>query len=71
MSDLKVPKDAREHLLAVKSDDTILWIPGIGHSEGFVSSGSRSNWLKEDGNASVKKLVRLDILNEGQTGETF
>ena len=71
MSDLKVPKDAREHLLAVKSDDRILWIPGIGHSEGFVSSASRSNWLKEDGNASVKKLVRLDILNEGQTGETF
>ena len=71
MSDLKVPKDAREHLLAVKSGEKILWIPGIGHEEGFISSESRRNWLKEEGNASVKKLIRLDILNEGETDETL
>ena len=70
MSDLKVPKEAREHLLAVKSDEKVLWIPGIGHAEGFVSSASRQNWLKEEDNASVKKLIRIDILNEGETVET-
>ena len=71
MSDLKVPKGAREHLLAVRSGEKILWIPGIGHQEGFVSSASRENWLTEEGNASVEKLIKLDIRNEGETVETF
>lgn len=70
MSNLKVPAGAREHLLAVRSEDKILWIPGIGHEEGFVSSASRANWLKEEGNASVKKLIKLDIRIEGETVET-
>ena len=69
MSDLKVPKGAREHLLAVMSGGKVLWIPGIGHAEGFVSSESRINWLKEECNASVKKLIRLDVLNEGDKVE--
>ena len=71
MSDLKVPKGAREHLLAVRSGEKILWIPGIGHQEGFVSSASRENWLTDEGNASVEKLIKFDIRNEGETVETF
>ncbi|MCR5592497.1 MAG: tRNA lysidine(34) synthetase TilS [Saccharofermentans sp.] len=61
MSDNRVPRDAREHLLAVSSDDRILFIPGIGHAEGFVSQKSRQIWNKEKGNSDIKTLIKVEI----------
>lgn len=68
MSDLKVPRDARQHLIAVSSGGKILWVPGIGHTDGFVSSKSRDKWLGQEGNASKGRLIRLEVLRKEQTG---
>ncbi len=65
LSDMKVPRDARSHLLTVRREDKILWIPGIGHSEGFVSDRSRRNWLNEDGNKDITSLIKLQIVGKG------
>ena len=70
MSDMKVPRDARRHLIAVRSGGRVLWIPGIGHSEGFISSKSREAWLK-DGGRTGGTLIRLDILTEVNKGGNF
>ena len=67
MSDMKVPRDARSHLIAVSAEDRVLWIPGIGHSEGFVSSKSREVWLSKSPLASKEKLIKLDIVGKGES----
>lgn len=67
MSDLKVPRDAREHLIAVRSEGEVLWIPGIGHTDGFVSSKSRQRWLEQHG-PYEGKFIRIEVLRKEQTG---
>lgn len=69
MSDLKVPRDARQHLIAVSCGGRLLWVPGIGHTDGFVSSRSREKWLGQSGNADKHKLMKLEVLRKEQTGE--
>lgn len=62
LSDMKVPRDARSHLIAVSAEGRLLWIPGIGHSEGFVSSKSREAWLNKSPLSYKEKLIKLDIV---------
>lgn len=68
MSDLKIPRDSRDHLIAVRSGGKILWIPGVGHSEGFISSKSRQKWLEEGDHSQDQYLIRLEILRKGDAG---
>lgn len=67
MSDLKVPRDAREHLIAVSSGSEVLWIPGVCHTDGFVSSKSRQRWLEQHG-PYEGKLIKIEVLRKEQTG---
>jgi len=64
LSDLKVPRDARRHLLYVTGEDRILWIPGVAHTEGFISGKSRSKWL-EAGHPGQGELINLLVTEEG------
>lgn len=64
LSDLKVPRDARENLIMITSGDKIMWIPGVGHTSGFVSPKSCKAWC-EDGNSEVDKLLKITIELEG------
>lgn len=65
LSDMKVPRDARSHLISVRKDDEILWIPGIGHAKGFISERSRELWLKEDGNSGKARLIKIELARKG------
>ena len=40
-TDLKVPKESRDRIMGVTAGDEVLFIPGMGHSRGFVSEASR------------------------------
>ena len=40
-TDLKVPRESRDRIVGVISGDEVCFIPGIGHSRGFVSEASR------------------------------
>ncbi|MBR1797332.1 MAG: tRNA lysidine(34) synthetase TilS [Clostridiales bacterium] len=64
LSDLKVPRDARDHLMAISQEGRLVWIPGAGHSEGFVSLKSRQLWLKDNDEAGDIRLMRVDITIE-------
>lgn len=66
MSDMKVPRDARGHLIAVSSGDRILFIPGIGHSEGFISPKSREIWNKEKGHSDIMTLMKVTVSEKEQ-----
>lgn len=68
MSDLKVPRDAREHLIAVTSGGRILWVPGLGHTDGFVSSKSRQKWLEQQSAPVKERLIMLEVLRKDETG---
>ncbi|MBO4638096.1 MAG: tRNA lysidine(34) synthetase TilS [Clostridiales bacterium] len=41
LSDKKVPSCVRDKVLAVTTKDRVLWVPGIGHAEGFTDEPSR------------------------------
>lgn len=64
VSDMKVPRTAREHLLAVCSEGGIMWIPGVGHSEGFISSASHDIWNREKGHSDIGRLIMLSVLDK-------
>lgn len=68
MSDMKVPRDARSHLIAASSGGKLLWIPGLGHADGFISSKSRSRWLEENTGRNGGKLIRLEIIRKEDKG---
>lgn len=68
MSDRKVPRDARSRLLAVSHDGRILWIPGIGHSDGFISDKSRTMWNKTHTDHKGR-FMRFDIIRKDEPGE--
>jgi len=65
LADLKVPRDARDYLLTVSSGNRILWIPGVGHAEGFLSPKSYEAWCK-DGNREVNELLKITFEREGE-----
>ena len=68
LSDLKIPRDARRHLIAVRSGGRVLWIPGVGHAEGFVSSLSRERWLDEHGSEGKTEFIKLQIVRKEDKG---
>lgn len=51
MSDMHIPRDARGCVLGIKYGEDYLWIPGIGHTNGFVSDKSYEAWKKTNSNA--------------------
>ncbi|MCQ2516142.1 MAG: tRNA lysidine(34) synthetase TilS [Saccharofermentans sp.] len=65
MSDLKVPRDARDYIITINSGNRILWIPGIGHAEGFLSAKSYEAWCK-DGKGEVNTLLKITVDLEGR-----
>ncbi|MBR6960416.1 MAG: tRNA lysidine(34) synthetase TilS [Clostridiales bacterium] len=40
-TDLKIPRESRDRIMGVTAGDEVCFIPGIGHSRGFVSGSSR------------------------------
>ncbi len=40
-TDLKVPREIRDEIIGISDGEDILFIPGIGHSKGFVSPRSK------------------------------
>ena len=59
MSDMHIPRDARGSVLGIKYGEDYLWIPGIGHTNGFVSDKSHEAWKKNNSNA--KGYFRVEI----------
>ena len=47
LADRKVPRPARNSVLAVTSGDEVLWLPGAGHATGFTDLRSRDRFLEE------------------------
>ena len=61
-TDLKVPESAREGIVfaAAKDSDKILWIPGVGHAEGFTSRLSRQRYGQSSGK-NCGKLLKITL----------
>lgn len=59
MADMHIPRDARGGVIGIQYGDEYLWIPGIGHTNGFVSSKSYEAWKKTNGSADV--FLRIEI----------
>ena len=61
-ADRKVPRPARGYVLAVTSEDTALWVPGIGHAAGFTDDLSRARFLEEgyEGRYLVVRISQED-----------
>lgn len=67
-TDIKVPESARDSVLfaAVKGEDKILWIPGVGHAEGFTSELSRQRYGQSIGTGSGDILkISLERRQDG------
>ena len=67
-TDIKVPESAREGVLfiAEKDGDKILWIPGVGHADGFTSALSRERYGHSNGTKSGKLLkITLERRKDG------
>ena len=67
MSDMKVPRDARGFVPSLSSDGRLLWVPGIGHSEGFISELSRRRWLEDESNGHTGRLLKVSLIIKGET----
>ena len=69
LSDLHVPAGARSKVLAVTKDGEVVYVPGAGHAEGFVSEVSRKRWEEsrrsKDGIAAERFAVITFSGNEG------
>ena len=49
LADLKVPREARAHVvMAVRGNDA-LWIPGVGHAVGYTGEKSYKAWISDPG----------------------
>ncbi len=67
-TDLKVPESARDNVLFVarNGEDKILWIPGIGHAEGFTSPLSRERYMQSGGTKAAGILkITLERRQDG------
>ena len=70
LKDRHVPADARSSVVAVARGDRILWIPGIGHAEGFTGDSSRQKWERErqsDGSAEEVRLFAVITFINGDS----
>lgn len=47
-SDMHVPRETRDFVVGVYADDKLVWIPGIGHATGFLSTASFEAWKKSN-----------------------
>ena len=67
-TDIKVPESARGGVLfaARKDSDRILWIPGVGHAEGFTSPLSRERYGQAEGTKTAGILkITLERRQDG------
>ena len=62
-TDLKIPESAREGILfaAGKDGDKILWIPGVGHAEGFTSPLSRERFGQSKG-TKTEGILKITLV---------
>lgn len=56
----RVPSPSRERILIVTDGDRVLWIPGIGHAEGFTDEVSHKAWLRENG--TPERLLKISLI---------
>lgn len=59
MSDMHIPRLARSRVLGIFCGEKYLWIPGIGHTDGFVNTVSMEAWRRN--NPVAPKYLRIDI----------
>lgn len=65
LSDMHIPKETRDLVIGVFLDGELMWVPGIGHTAGFLSGASYEAWSKE--NASYNgKFLRVSIEVRGE-----
>ena len=67
-TDIKVPESSRSGVLfaARKDSDRILWIPGVGHAEGFTSPLSRERYGQTEGTKTAGILkITLERRQDG------
>ncbi|MBE7070890.1 MAG: hypothetical protein E7386_10400, partial [Ruminococcaceae bacterium] len=62
-TDLKIPESAREGILfaARKDGNKILWIPGVGHAEGFTSPLSRERFGQSNG-TETEGILKITLV---------
>lgn len=56
-TDLKVPKESRDRIMGVTVGDEVCFIPGIGHSRGFVSEKSHAKC-----EAATGSLLKIEFM---------
>lgn len=62
LADLKVPRDVRNKVLVVLMDGEPVFVPGLGHTKGFVSEKSRIRFEEHNGRSG--KLLKVEIMEE-------
>ncbi|SMC53774.1 TilS substrate C-terminal domain-containing protein [Oscillospiraceae bacterium] len=60
---LRVPKEARDFVMYVESRGEIIWIPGIGASQGIVSERAYEAWKKEIGGTQPAYFLKVSLVD--------
>ena len=60
-TDWKLPESIRNRVLLFAKGSEVLWIPGIGHAEGFTDALSEGKWLAEYSQGEWKDMYRIFI----------
>lgn len=66
MTDAHIPSQVRGYVVGVVEDGQSIWVPGIGHADGFVSEASYAAWIKSGGTDG--RFIRIEIIREGNNG---
>ena len=67
MTDMHIPAEVKDFVVGVVRDGQVIWVPGIGHSEGFVSEASYEAWIRHGGTDG--RFIRIEIIREGNNGK--
>ncbi len=64
MCDMHIPAIIRDDAVGIVDEtDTVLWVPGIGHHEGFLSEESRGKCLNQNKDKATA-LIKLSFYRE-------
>ena len=61
LGEYKIPAALKDHIFAVSRGDDVLWIPGIGHSEGFTDDISKKRFFENDKNMEIKRFLAVTV----------
>jgi len=62
LADYKVPRSARTRVVVAVSGGEVLWIPGIGHAEGFTGTLSQKAWAADPGHpGKAERFIQVTM----------